>query len=178
MDLGEEVGVLVSSPEVVVTLEQCVMNWQAQITIIIEEQLKKRPQVCGAVSSPPFRLQATYTTMSQLFRRPSWSLSHRVSVWLCALKAPGPIAEIDFWRERSAILSALSEQLNLPAAKRIVEVLTQVDPVTVQNLELSVAELNSYCVEAGQNVRFLSTLERHFKVSHFPPTSRLLPRIL
>ncbi|CAL8251349.1 unnamed protein product [Boreogadus saida] len=121
MDLGEEVGVLVSSPEVVVTLEQCVMNWQAQITIIIEEQLKKRPQ------------------------------------------APGPIAEIDFWRERSAILSALSEQLNLPAAKRIVEVLTQVDPVTVQNLELSVAELNSYCVEAGQNVRFLSTLERHFK---------------
>ena len=64
MDLGEEVGVLVSSPEVVDRLEQCVMNWHAQITIIIEEQLKKRPQVCGAVSCPPFRL------MSQLFRRP------------------------------------------------------------------------------------------------------------
>ncbi|CAL8343019.1 unnamed protein product [Lota lota] len=121
MDLEQDAGVLVSSPEVVDMLEQCVMNWHTQITIIIEEQLKKKPQ------------------------------------------APGPLAEIDFWRERSAILSALSEQLNLPVAKRMVEVLTKVDPVTVQNLELSVAELNSFHVEAVQNVRFLSTLERHFK---------------
>ncbi|CAL8247788.1 unnamed protein product [Merluccius merluccius] len=121
MDLDEEVDVLVSSPEVVDMLEQCVMNWHTQITIIIEEQLKKKPQ------------------------------------------APGPMAEIDFWRERSAILSALSEQLNLPVAKKIVAVLTKVDPVTVQNLELSGAELTSYHVEAVQNVRFLSTLERHFK---------------
>ncbi|KAJ3602265.1 hypothetical protein NHX12_030024 [Muraenolepis orangiensis] len=121
MDLEEKVDVLVSNPEVVDRLEQCVMNWQAQITIIIEEQLKKKPQ------------------------------------------APGPMAEIDFWRERSAILSALSEQINLPIAKKIVALLTEVDPVTVQNLELSVAELTSYHVEAVQNVRFLSTLERSFK---------------
>ncbi|KAG7265791.1 LOW QUALITY PROTEIN: hypothetical protein CRUP_036669 [Coryphaenoides rupestris] len=107
--------------EVVDMLEQCVMNWHTQITIIIEELLKKKPQ------------------------------------------APGPIAEIDFWRERSAILSALSEQLTLAVAKKIVAVLTKVDPVTVQNLELSVAELTNYHVEAVQNVRFLSTLERHFK---------------
>ena len=108
----------------------------------------------------------------------SCSLCPHVSAWLCALKAPGPIAEVDFWRERSAILSALSEQLNLPEAKRIVEVLTQVDPVTVQNLELSVCELNSYHVEAKQNVRFLTTLERYFKVSHILPTSQLLRVIL
>jgi len=100
-----------------------------------------------------------------------------VSVVLC-YKAPGPIAEIDFWRERSAILSALSEQLTLAVAKKIVAVLTKVDPVTVQNLELSVAELTSYHVEAVQNVRFLSTLERHFKVSHILTTSKLTPNYI
>ena len=49
MDLDEEVDVLMSSPEVVDMLEQCVMNWHTQITIIIEEQLKKKPQVYECV---------------------------------------------------------------------------------------------------------------------------------
>ena len=122
---------------------------------------------------------ATYKIISHLFRRHYWSFQPSyffVCVCVC-FKAPGPMAEIDFWRERSAILSALSEQLNLPVAKKIVAVLTKVDPVTVQNLELSGAELTSYHVEAVQNVRFLSTLERHFKVSHILPTSKL-PQII
>jgi len=38
--------VLLADPEVVDMLEQCVMNWHTQITIIIEELLKKKPQVC------------------------------------------------------------------------------------------------------------------------------------
>ena len=50
MDLGGDVAVLLSNPEVVSKLEQCVMDWYAQITIIIEEQMKKRPQVRGALS--------------------------------------------------------------------------------------------------------------------------------
>lgn len=36
---------LLATPEVVENLEQCVMNWQTQITIVIEEQQKKKPQV-------------------------------------------------------------------------------------------------------------------------------------
>uniref|UniRef100_A0A8B9JE38 Dynein axonemal heavy chain 10 n=1 Tax=Astyanax mexicanus TaxID=7994 RepID=A0A8B9JE38_ASTMX len=116
-----EVEALLANQEAVEILEQCVMNWQAQITIVLEEQQKKKPQ------------------------------------------APGPLAEIDFWRERAAALSALSEQLKLPVVKKILEVMTRAEPATVQNLDLTVTELNNYLVEAVNNVDFLSTLERHFK---------------
>ncbi|XP_067084612.1 dynein axonemal heavy chain 10 [Osmerus mordax] len=121
LDQEAEVEALLASSEVVEKLEQCVMNWQTQITIVIEEQQKKKPQ------------------------------------------APGPMAEIDFWRERTAILSALSEQLKLPVVKKILEVMVRADPVTVQNLDLTVTELAKHHVESVENVRFLSTLERHFK---------------
>lgn len=40
--------VLLSNPEMVEKLEQCVMNWQTQITIVIEEQQDKKPQVCDS----------------------------------------------------------------------------------------------------------------------------------
>lgn len=74
------------------------------------------------------------------------------------------MSEIDFWRERTATLSALSEQLKLPVVKRILEVMSRADPITVQNLDLAVTELSKYYVETVENVRFLGTLERHFKV--------------
>lgn len=34
-----------SNPGMVEKLEQCVMNWHTQITIVIEEQKTKHPQV-------------------------------------------------------------------------------------------------------------------------------------
>lgn len=46
MDLDQDVETLLTSPEVVEKLEQCVMNWQTQITIVLEEQKEKSPQVC------------------------------------------------------------------------------------------------------------------------------------
>ncbi|XP_051888343.1 dynein axonemal heavy chain 10 [Pristis pectinata] len=75
----------------------------------------------------------------------------------------GPLAEIDFWRERNATLSALSEQLKLPVVKRIINFVGKFDQSLIQNLNLIIADLNKYHVEAADNVRFLSTLERHFK---------------
>lgn len=47
LDLKPQVDVLLSNPEMVEKLEQCVMNWQTQITIVIEEQQNKKPQVCN-----------------------------------------------------------------------------------------------------------------------------------
>lgn len=38
---------LLASQEVVEKLEQCVMNWQTQITIVLKEQEQKKPQVCS-----------------------------------------------------------------------------------------------------------------------------------
>ncbi|XP_044191792.1 dynein axonemal heavy chain 10-like [Thunnus albacares] len=123
LDLEPEVDVLLSNPEMVEKVEQCVMNWQTQITSVIKEQLNKKPQ------------------------------------------APGPLAEIVFWQERTSVLSSLSEQLKQPVVKKILEVMTKADAGTFQTLEGTVAELTKYRVESDDNLLFLSTLERHFNVS-------------
>uniref|UniRef100_H2ZL67 Dynein heavy chain tail domain-containing protein n=1 Tax=Ciona savignyi TaxID=51511 RepID=H2ZL67_CIOSA len=80
----------------------------------------------------------------------------------------GPLAEIDFWRERNAALSALSEQLKLPTVTRMLDVLAQkADTTALSNFKMSRDELAKYYTEAKDNVRFLTTLERHFKVDPF-----------
>ncbi|XP_066466098.1 dynein axonemal heavy chain 10 [Tiliqua scincoides] len=75
----------------------------------------------------------------------------------------GPLAEIDLWRERNATLSALTEQLKLPTVKKALEVLKVADTGIMDSLELVINELSKHHVEAVDNVRFLSTLERHLK---------------
>ncbi|XP_031712248.1 dynein heavy chain 10, axonemal [Anarrhichthys ocellatus] len=120
LDLEPEVDVLLSNPEMVEKLEQCAMNWQTQITIVIELQQNKEPQ------------------------------------------GPGPLAEVAFWRERASIMNGLSEQLKQPVVCKILEVLTKADAGIVQTLEGTVVELTKYSAESDDNLRFLSTMERHF----------------
>ena len=71
----------------------------------------------------------------------------------------GPLAEIDFWRERNAALSALVEQLKIPTVAKMLEAYSHLE----SDFDDVKSELNKYYVEAKDNVRFLSTLERHFK---------------
>jgi dynein heavy chain, axonemal len=85
-------------------------------------------------------------------------------------KAPagkGPLAEIDFWRSKSASLSTLFEQLNLPHVKRIIALLERVsnpdESVCFREFDAQLKELTKLHIEAKDNVKFLSTLERHFK---------------
>lgn len=54
LDLKPDVDVLCSDPETVEKLEQCAMNWQTHITIVIEEQQHKKPQVCDSLYIPRF----------------------------------------------------------------------------------------------------------------------------
>jgi len=75
----------------------------------------------------------------------------------------GPLAEIEFWRERNANLSALVEQLQIETVKSYMAVLQSADSVAVQNFEYLRTELSKYHTEAKDNVRFLSTMKRHFK---------------
>ena len=78
-------------------------------------------------------------------------------------KGNGPLAEIDYWRERNAALSALYEQLKAPRVQRFMEVYSRVD----LSFEYLRQDLGKFYMEAKDNVRFLSTLERHFKnVTH------------
>lgn len=45
LDLGPDGKILLSNPE---KLEQCVMNWQTHLTVVLEEQRNKKPQVCDS----------------------------------------------------------------------------------------------------------------------------------
>ena len=77
----------------------------------------------------------------------------------------GPLAEIEYWRERNATLSSLYEQLNLPKTQKMVSVVEKFsgDSNIVMSFKTHTAELGKVYVEAMDNVKFLATLERHFK---------------
>lgn len=76
-----------------------------------------------------------------------------------------PLAEIEFWRERNSALSSLFEQLNLPQARKIMAVVEAAseDQNLLTSFKAQFTELTKLCVEARDNVKFLTTLERHFK---------------
>ncbi len=79
----------------------------------------------------------------------------------------GPLAEIDYWKERNSVLSALYEQLKLPPVQTVLAVLKLAGVPSFSNFEYHRGELNKYHLEAKDNVKFLGTLERHFKnISH------------
>eukprot|EP00762_Andalucia_godoyi_P000035 ANDGO_02235.mRNA.1 Dynein-1-alpha heavy chain len=80
-------------------------------------------------------------------------------------RGKGPLAEIEYWRERNASFSALYEQLNLPSVKKIIQVLENEkgDTSMLPGFKDQYAELNKLYMEAKDNVKFLTTLERHFK---------------
>ena len=87
--------------------------------------------------------------------------------YLTLATGKGPLAEIDFWRERNAALSSLFEQLNLPNVRKMIEVLEtapNVDTSVMSAFKVQFAELTKLYVETKDNVKFLTTLERHFKV--------------
>ncbi|KAM8812104.1 dynein axonemal heavy chain 10 [Rhynchonycteris naso] len=75
----------------------------------------------------------------------------------------GPLAEIEFWRERNATLSALHEQTKLPIVRKVLDVIKESESMLVANLQPVLTELFKLHMEASDNVRFLSTVERHFK---------------
>ena len=73
----------------------------------------------------------------------------------------GPLAEVDFWRERNSVLSMFYEQLKTVQVQKILVVLKAAN--SPSNFEYHHMELNNYYMEAKDNVKFLGTLERHFK---------------
>ncbi|KAH0502213.1 Dynein heavy chain 10, axonemal [Microtus ochrogaster] len=75
----------------------------------------------------------------------------------------GPLAEIEFWSERNATLSALYEQTKLPFVRKVLDVIKEAESMLTANVQPVLTELFKLHMEASDNVRFLSTVERHFK---------------
>ncbi|NXI97836.1 DYH10 protein, partial [Psophia crepitans] len=75
----------------------------------------------------------------------------------------GPLAEVDLWCERNDTLSALTEQTKLPEVQKVLEILQEAESEHIGNLQIVLHDLRKHHVEALDNVKFLSTLERHLK---------------
>ncbi|NXM97841.1 DYH10 protein, partial [Sylvia borin] len=74
-----------------------------------------------------------------------------------------PLAEIDLWREKNAVLSALTEQIKLPEVQKILEILQEADSKLTGDLQIVLSDLKKHHMEAQDCAKFLSTLERHLK---------------
>lgn len=95
----------------------------------------------------------------------------------------GPLAEIEYWRERYGPFSTLFEQIGMPTVQKIIQVLENEkgDTSMLPGFKDQYTELNKHYVEAKDNVKFLSTLERHFKnIAHgsFSSIQETLPSMM
>lgn len=108
-----------------------------------------------------------YETVSQLEEAlDEWSKAVAQVVDQETRKTPqraGPLAEIEFWQKRNAALSALYEQINIPTVQQMLKALELVEASMLPTFRFHFVELTKLYVEAKDNVKFLSTLERHFK---------------
>ncbi|NXY61839.1 DYH10 protein, partial [Callaeas wilsoni] len=75
----------------------------------------------------------------------------------------GPLAEVDLWREKNTTLSALAEQINLPEVQKVLEILQEAESEFTGELQIVLGDLKKHHMEAQENAKFLSTLERHLK---------------
>ena len=75
----------------------------------------------------------------------------------------GPLAEIDYWRNKCAYLSPLYEQLQNAKVRDVLASLFDAKSVTSTVLDNLIKELNNSFNEAQDNLKFLMTLERYFK---------------
>lgn len=78
-------------------------------------------------------------------------------------KDNGPIAEIDYWKERNISLSGVFEQTKEEKIRKILAILVDMESPAASSFENQRLDLSKLYSEAKDNVRFLSTLERHFK---------------
>jgi dynein heavy chain len=74
-----------------------------------------------------------------------------------------PLEEIEFWRSRAATLSPVHDQIGLPKVQQILDMLQGTDNAQLSSFNYHYGELTKTFLEAKDNVKFLTTLERHFK---------------
>ncbi|KAL0246114.1 hypothetical protein GEMRC1_007328 [Eukaryota sp. GEM-RC1] len=79
----------------------------------------------------------------------------------------GPTAEVDLWRDRAALLSAVYQQLSSPKVQSMRWVVEHSGLPCYAMFNHQFTLLSSAFLEAKDNVKFLSTLERHFKTITF-----------
>ena len=90
-----------------------------------------------------------------------------------------PLAEMEFWHERSIRITSILEQMNkglflvarlvaltssfVDDVMRIIHVLNELESPSLSGFENIKSQLHAYLVEATDNYKFLLTIERHLK---------------
>ncbi|KAI3386976.1 hypothetical protein SNEBB_002464 [Seison nebaliae] len=74
-----------------------------------------------------------------------------------------PLGEIDYWKKRFVYFANLYEETKQPIVKKIISSLNAIQHPGILGFELQRSEISKHYVEAKDNVRFLSTLQRHFR---------------
>ncbi|CAM38695.1 putative dynein heavy chain [Leishmania braziliensis MHOM/BR/75/M2904] len=78
----------------------------------------------------------------------------------------GPLGEIEYWRERYSTISALYEQLNSSQAKFILKIAKEAGCTSATMIDLTLQQFFRMYSESKDNVKFLGTLDRHFRTLH------------
>ncbi|NWU65689.1 DYH10 protein, partial [Pterocles burchelli] len=126
-------------------LEMPTINLDGEVTV-----LARVPEVVEALESCAMTWQKLLSTAlkEQLEKVP---------------RGDGPLAEVDFWRERNYSLSALTEQTKLSEVQKVLEILQEAESECTGDLQEVLSDLRKCHVEALDNITFLSTLEHHLK---------------
>ena len=89
-------------------------------------------------------------------------------------KGSKPLSEVECWRNRSAALASLSEQLSSPTVKAVIAALEALGERVVESFSIATVGLAKASAEASDNVKFLSTLERLFKTLATAPLNTVI----
>jgi dynein heavy chain len=76
----------------------------------------------------------------------------------------GPLPEYDYWHEREAGLAVLAEELKSPMVVHIIEILQEGGSPVAEGFTRCQNDLLKCYMQARDNVKFLSTILRHFQV--------------
>lgn len=79
-------------------------------------------------------------------------------------KGMSPIAEAEFWRERHFALVNLREQINEENVQKYLKALLYSGSPIYNEIVEKFNELSQLSIEASENNKFLSTLEKHFQI--------------
>ncbi len=75
-----------------------------------------------------------------------------------------PLEEVEFWRRRHTVFSDIVEQLKNNKAKAVLDILKFSGSTCYGKLHDLVNDVSTHEAEAAENMKFLTTLERHFRV--------------
>ena len=93
-----------------------------------------------------------------------------------------PLAELEFWHERSIRITSILEQMLADDVMRIIHVLTELESPALSGFENIKSQLQSYLLEATDNYKFLLTIERHLKTlqlaKSLPVVIDMLPNLM